>query len=66
MPHVRTELKNDTGVHLNLLWSEMDLKFYLLVRKDYTKRKGVEGIHNEFNCMNKKSIELEKYKVFGN
>lgn len=55
MPRDCTDLQNDIGVHIKLLWSEMDFKFYLEGRKDYTKREGVEGIHDEFNCMNKKS-----------
>ena len=65
MPHDHTKLKNDTGIdigiHIKILWSEMDLKLYLEVRKGH--RKGAESIQDEFNCM-KKNLELEKYKIF--
>lgn len=65
MPHDRTELKNDTGVHIKLLWSEMDFKIYLEGRKEYTKREGVEGVHNEFNCMNIKSRVRKVQSIWG-
>lgn len=41
-----------TSSSCGLRWT---FKFYLEERKDYTKREGVEDIHDEFNCMNKKS-----------
>lgn len=39
----------------------MDLKFYSEGRRGY--RKGVEGIQDEFNCVNR-NLELEMYKIF--
>ena len=64
MPHDHTKFKIDTIIatdcHVKFLQSQMGLK-YSEGRKGY--RKGVEGIQDEFNCVNK-NLELEKYKIF--